>query len=204
MLKLSLIIILPFFFFDQDTRFNSETLHFINDFYKEKSGLYDSIYSAILFNSKSNITCTNFNQNHFRDIVLAINSGSLFFLKNLKKMNWHSKNYFVDCVDYEFCLNSLINRFKIGEFSATPGFDHVTEQDDLPYMVFGRKYLIRAYSKNRIKDTFFSCLKLLFKSLSVRQFGFFINIFKLLTIYIAIQLFIRTIGFLFKEGASRG
>lgn len=186
-------------FFDQDTVFNNETLHFIDNFYKENLGMAVS-YSAVLFNSKSNLASVNDNKKYLKTVSLAINSGSLFVLKNLKEMNWHNDKYFVDCVDYEFCLNSLIHGFEILEFSATPGFDHTSEQDDSEYAVFGSTYLLRAYPKKRIINTCFASLKLLYRSLSVLEMRFFISIFKFIAIYIATQVFVRTLGFIFRKG----
>lgn len=36
---------------------------------------------------------------------IAINSGAVFFLNNLNKLGFHSQKYFVDGVDYKFCLD---------------------------------------------------------------------------------------------------
>ena len=185
-------------FFDQDTIFNSSTLDFINTFYKSNVNL-SSGYSAIIFNSKNANLPKGDSLNIIRNVNLAINSGSLFYLESLKKLNWHNENYFVDCVDYEFCLNSKIHGFKIGEISVTPGFDHTSEQDDIGYKLFGRTYLMRAYSLNRVIDTCWASLKLLCKSFFSGQLNFFLIILKLLTVYIATQLFVNTFGWIFKK-----
>ena len=184
-------------FFDQDTRFNFETLSFIEDYYNNNCDLKNN-YSAILFKATNHLHKKNDDGDNFRDVQLAINSGSLFFLGNLKKLNWHNPNFFVDCVDYDFCLNSQIHGFKIGEFSATPGFDHSTEQDDAEYSVFGRKYLMRAYSRRRILDTTFASFKILYKSLKAARFVFFSQILKLFVTYMITQIFVRTVGSMFK------
>lgn len=189
-------------FFDQDTVFNRVTLDFIDDFYKKNLNLVAE-YSAILFNSKNYVGIDAVDRMQLKDVSLAINSGSLFFLENLKKMNWHNDAYFVDCVDYDFCLNSQINGFKIAEFSATPGFDHSTEQDDSEYLLLGRTFLMRAYSRRRVLDTFSASCKLLFQSLVSRRFKFFFQIFKLFFVYMSTQLFVNTIGSVFKVEGSK-
>lgn len=189
-------------FFDQDTIFTIFTLDFINNFYKKNLNLTVK-YSAILFNSKSYVGIDIEDMTQLKDVSLAINSGSLFFLENVKKINWHSDNYFVDCVDYDFCLNSQINGFKIAEFSATPGFDHSTEQDDSEYLVLGRIFLMRAYSRRRVLDTFSASCKLLFQSLLARRFKFFFQVFKLFFVYVFTQLFVNTIGSVFKVEGSK-
>lgn len=186
-------------FFDQDTVFNVDTLYFIEEYY-ETNLVLGLKYSAILFSSKDYTALDDPNaKNHFKNVSLAINSGSLFFLENVKKLNWHNDRYFVDCVDYEFCLNSQIHGFEIGEFSSTPGFDHSLEQDDVEYNVLGRTFLMRAYSRRRVIDTCSASLKLLFKSIIARRLKFFSEIFKLLIIYIATQIFVRTVGWIFEK-----
>lgn len=189
-------------FFDQDTVFSSVTLDFIDDFYKKNLTLATK-FSAILFNSKSYVGIGAEDVPQLKEVSLAINSGSLFFLENVKTMNWHNDNYFVDCVDYEFCLNSQINGFKIAEFSATPGFDHSTEQDDSEYLVLGRTFLMRAYSRRRVLDTISASCKLLFQSLLAGRFKFFFQIFKLFFVYMSTQLFVNTIGPVFKVEGSK-
>jgi rhamnosyltransferase len=185
-------------FFDQDTIFKSDTLSFIEEFYINRPDL-STKYSAITFNAKKFQSLTNIDSQHIKNVLLVINSGSLFFLGNLKKLNWHNEKYFVDCVDYEFCLNSKISGFEIGGFSFTPGFDHSSEQDDTSYQVFGRTYSMRAYSITRIYDTCSASLKLMLKSIATAQIKFFFVIFRLLAIYIATQLFVRIFGWLFTK-----
>ena len=185
-------------FFDQDTFFSNETLYFIDRFYKENTVL-GNLYSAVVFNSKNKSTGVIDSKKYFRNVSLAINSGSLFFLENLKKINWHNHQFFVDCVDYDFCLNSQIHGFKIGEYSSTPGFDHESEQGNLQYSIQGRIHFMRPYSLARIIDTCSGSLKLLFKAIVVGRIVFFIQIFKFLLIYMGTQLFVRTIGCMFKK-----
>lgn len=192
-------------FFDQDTVFGDDTLNFIEEFYKNNLSLKFE-YSAILFNSKDyseNNTTKTANVTSLRDVPLAINSGSLFFLENMKKIDWHDDKFFVDCVDYDFCLKSEIHGFKIAEFSATPGFDHFTEQNDSEYSVLGRIFLMRSYSRKRVFDTLTASFKLLFRSFKAGRFRFFSHIFKLLFVYMSTQLFVNTIGSVFKVDGSK-
>lgn len=190
-------------FFDQDTIFKSDTLSFIEEFYINHPDL-STKYSAITFNAKKFQSLTDIDSQHIKNVLLVINSGSLFFLENVKKLNWHNEKYFVDCVDYEFCLKSKISGFEIGEFSFTPGFDHSSEQDDTGYQIFGRTYSMRAYSLTRIYDTCSASLKLMLKSIATAQIKFFLVIFRLLVIYIATQLFVRIFGWMFTKGMQGG
>lgn len=177
-------------FFDQDTGFSHETLNFIEEFYKrKKDGL--SEYSAILFNSKSMGDSGISYDENLRDVVLAINSGSLYILNNLERINWHDFNYFVDGVDYKFCLDSARNKLKIGECSWTPGFDHVTEQDDSIYYFLGKAYSFRAYPLSRLVDTIFSNVKLIISSLTSFDFRFASMVTRNFIIYLLSQFLVR-------------
>ena len=175
-------------FFDQDTVFESETLHFIENYYSNNEVL-DSVYSAVIFaapnrQKEKSSEC-------FQDVAVAINSGSLFFLKNLKSIGWHNERYFVDGVDYEFCLNSKRHGLKVGKFMCTPGFDHSTEQADSEYIVFNKAFNFRAYPAFRILDTIKSSFKLMFFALLFHEFAFAAMILRFFSIYMLVQLMVR-------------
>ena len=177
-------------FFDQDTFFTAQTLIAIEEFYTNHHHLVSN-YSSVVFNSRNVEQKDNEFANCFKDVLLSRNSGSLFFLENVKRMNWHNEKYFVDGVDYEFCLNSQLNNFRIGEFSCTPGFDHTVEQGDKEYKFFGKVYSMQVYSLNRIVDTANSSVKLIFRSVLHGRIQFAVRITRLLLIYIVTQLLVR-------------
>jgi len=182
-------------FFDQDTIFDLTTLEFIDDFYNYYLDILHG-YSAIVFNSKKisdTSLNTTVNKFFFKDVLMAINSGSLYFLENLNKINWHNETYFVDCVDYEFCLNSNNNNFKIGECSLAPGFDHETEQDNLKYSFFGKTYLARRYSMSRIIDSCYASLRLIITAIRTRNIIYTIEISRIFAGYLVYQLIARLI-----------
>lgn len=176
-------------FFDQDTIYNLETLEFIENFYLANANI-EKKYSSIVFKSKSKSASDDF---LIKDVLLSISSGSLFFLNVLNKLNWHNQSYFVDCVDYEFCFNSYNNNFKVGEYSPTPGFDHVTEQADSAYILFGKKLMMRKYSPNRVKGTISGYLRLIFTSITTFNFKFAVTVLRSMAIYIYFQLLIRIV-----------
>lgn len=182
---------LALLFFDQDTNFNCETLDFIQKFYIRNNHLATK-YSAIIFNSKENGIKNN-ELDKVKDVLFGISSGSLFYLKNLETLNWHNTNYFVDCVDYEFCLNSDNNNFKIGEYSNTPGFDHISGQPDKKYMIFGKERLMRKYSKKRFYDYLNGSAKLIFQSIKTMNFKYAKASLRSLLIYLYFQIIIRII-----------
>lgn len=177
-------------FFDQDTVFDICTLRFIEEFYTHnKSKLAD--YSAVCFNAKHYPDRMDPNPFGFNDVLMAINSGCLFLLENVKKLNWMNERYFVDCVDYEFCLNSSNNNLRIGECSNTPGFDHDMEQEDVKYFIFGKERKLRQYPTKRILDTLFASIKLIFTSILTRNNAFTAAITRSLAGYIFWQLVSR-------------
>lgn len=180
-------------FFDQDTVFENNTLNFIEDFYDNSINI-TSAYSAIVFNSKKSKGPAGENKFMFKDVVLARSSGSLFFLENLKKIGWHNERYFVDCVDYEFCLRSNNNNLKIGECSMTPGFDHESDQPDVKYVIFGKERLLREYSLNRVFDTVSASVKLFFTSIITGNILFSYAISRSFVLYIYWQILVRLIN----------
>jgi len=169
-------------FFDQDTSFNLQTISFIQNYFYRHSHLAQT-YSAIVFSGgKSSV---------LEDVNVAINSGSLFVLKNVEKIGWHNESYFVDGVDYEFCFRSCLTGFKIAKYSGAPYFDHESEQPDRVISIFGKRLLIRKYSKGRIKDSVHSYLRLLYTALRLGDFKFFFIFLRSFVIYLFGQLLAR-------------
>ena len=177
-------------FFDQDTVFDRSTLDFIEEFHAKNAEMAAG-YSAIVFNAKR--------EKMFKDVLLARSSGSLFFLENLKKINWHNEKYFVDCVDYEFCLRSSNNGLKIGECSGAPGFDHESEQPDVERVIFGKKFLMRKYSASRMLDATLASLRLLAASIRDWNLPMSYAVLRSLVIYISFQFLARIMNITGRE-----
>lgn len=174
-------------FFDQDSVFTKHTLLFIDNFYATHTDLKGS-HSAVVFNANRK---SNEQNGCLTDVLLTINSGSLFYLNNLKALGWHNERYFVDGVDYEFCLRSRQRGFKVAEYNCTPGFDHATEQPDEQYRVFGKAYPMRAYALSRIQDVSTSSFKLIFSALVSGDIKFAFRITKHLIVFIGMQTIVR-------------
>lgn len=178
-------------FFDQDSVFDVRTLDFIERFQLEQPEL-GRTHSAVVFHARK--STTQGKGDCFRDVPLAINSGSLFYLDKLKALDWHNAKYFVDCVDYEFCLRSKRMGFRIGEYSCTPGFDHSIEQPDKIYTLFGWRYAMRAYSPTRIWDKSRSSLKLIGSAFFSGEIAFAMSVARLFAIYMAVQVLVRVLN----------
>lgn len=169
-------------FLDQDTGISQQTLKFISatsqclpiDILQE--------YAALVFNGKIA------DNSSIQEVPLAISSGSLFNLSVLKKIGWHNENYFVDCVDYEFCIRARRHGFKIGQISNTPDFDHVTEQPDRCINIIGRRVLVRRYSASRIKDTLGAYTKLIAGGIFSNSLSDTLMLIRSASIYIGNQL----------------
>lgn len=181
-------------FFDQDTKFNLETFSFIRDVYTEKSVDLMLNYTAICFSGSSNKNHNSPVDISYEDVDLTINSGSLFLLKNLEKIGWHNSSYFVDGVDYEFCLRSHIYGFRVGRFFNTPHFDHETEQPDTIVSIFGKRLLIRKYSFARMRDGISSYIRLIYSSAKNGQFKYALIFCRSFSIYIFGQVLARILG----------
>lgn len=144
-------------FLDQDTAITKNTIGFINDFVVKHGGEYVANYLLILFQQLSNREEGLL----VRDVELAISSGSLFYLSNLRLIGWHNESYFVDGVDYEICLRARRFGFKIGVFGGTPGFDHSEEQPDQKAVFFKKEFLTRPYTVRRIQDALIAYARLI-------------------------------------------
>lgn len=181
-------------FFDQDTGFSADTLNFIVGFYKHNNTELKA-FSMMNFNSNDIILSSIKESNvyNFSECDLVINSGSLINLKALKDIGWHDTSYFVDGVDYKFCLDSVIRGYKIGVCGFTPGFDHVTEQDDKTYSLFGKQIRARKYNPSRVRDSISSFTRLISASIINMNFKYFNIFMRQFVIYIMIQSYVRLV-----------
>lgn len=175
-------------FFDQDTIFNEKTVSFIQEFINKDLRKFKDEYVVITFES-TNIDGISENKPcQILDVDLTINSGSLFILSNLKRIGWHNEKYFVDGVDYEMCTRASAKGFKVGKCINTPGFNHISEQPDKIYKVFGVKLILRRYPFSRIMDIISSSIKLIFSLMISGQLKFSIKIFRSLLISLVGQV----------------
>lgn len=169
-------------FWDQDTNFNQKTL---NAICLGKDKLKDFPNTAsITFNSK--------NTNGVQETILSINSGTLFSLKALFQIGWHSKKIFVDCVDYDFCVKARRKGFVLRHSGPTEGLDHINGQDVPVGSIFGKKsLLLRKYGIRRVKTTIKETCKLILKSAVYFDIRAFLALLKFLLIYCLFQCLSR-------------
>ena len=158
-------------FFDQDTKFSIETINFTmqlaqSEFYKKYAAVS---FSEMNFFSASNSELSLINPLcSVKETVLIRNSGTLFNLQDLKKINWFNKDFFVEGVDYEFCLRCLNHKLKLALINNVPGFDHESDQGNANYKIFGLNLIGRKYPKQRIREVCLSSIQLIY--LGLRNF----------------------------------
>lgn len=181
-------------FFDQDTKFTIETINYISTCFFELKDDFNS-YAAIQFSQKG-ISVVVEEKFKLEQKKLLISSGSLFNLKNLKNLNWHNTNYFVDGVDYDLCLRAHSEGYLLGEIATAPGFDHITGQADKEYLFFGKKIYLRKYNASRIKDVTRSYICLILKSFFGYNFKYSILFIKSIALFFIFQLLQRVLSFL--------
>jgi rhamnosyltransferase len=80
---------------------------------------------------------------------LMVSSGTLFQLENLEKTGWHNENWFLECVDYEWCGRALHRGFSLGYVTGCMGIDHEVLQPIDSVWWAGKTRAFRVYSWRR-------------------------------------------------------
>jgi len=143
-------------YFDQDTIFSLTSLQFINT-WMMLHGATMKPCSAVQFKTVEAASPTMEGLHYAR---LLISSGSMFVIENLAKLGWHDPAFFVEGVDYKFCLDSVSNGFRLGEVTHCPGIDHESPQPGNRLNIFGREFTYRLYPQHRQKQFIRALVKL--------------------------------------------
>jgi rhamnosyltransferase len=163
-------------YFDQDTVFTSDTLDYISEFVslvegeEGKTNKRIERISSITFRDQKKSSCSDtfeFSGRTMQIVDFTINSGSLFFLERLKEIGWHNSKYFIDGVDYSYCLEAAAAGYYIAEINGVPGLNHSIEQGDCLHKFLGCSFVGRRYPLYRRKDFLFSSNKLIFRAMRV-------------------------------------
>lgn len=148
-------------FFDQDTRFTADTLDYARSLLQRHVAQMKASHAAMMLQAPRGGSADH----QPIDTLLAISSGTLFFLRNVARIGWHNPRYFVDGVDYEFCLRARSRNYRIAVCSGAPGFDHVSDQADTTRILFGRHLRLRKYPRSRLVDSLSAYVRLAATSL---------------------------------------
>jgi rhamnosyltransferase len=190
-------------YFDQDTFFNKRTLLFINNYLEALLNTKDVTLSSVVcttfrdlplkYRNWNNINNISFNNQVLHSVYFTINSGSLYMLDKFLNYNWFDNDFFVDGVDYAFCINSKKNKLQILEIYDVPGLDHDSEQGNVYIKIFGKSISGRSYNIKRNLDFISSHIKLIFKSFSLFSPKATFFLIKSTLYYIILQLIFKVI-----------
>lgn len=153
-----------FIYFDQDTVVDEIAWRRILGSYKD--------YFQI-----RNLGMLNYSGNSDGGSSIVINSGSLFSMNVLKYIGYHDKSFFVEGLDYEFCLRLNSNGLNIVKVLCE-GIDHVSLQDGFTIKCFSKVIQLRVYGKQRMIDFNRSHKRLIFSSLRMYKFRFLLFFLK--------------------------
>lgn len=129
-------------FLDQDTKVNLKSLMTQLQSIILK---FESQKTAVLF-LRSDKFCDRLHGE------LITNSGALFSVDNFFEAGGFNENYFLDGLDYDFCLNVWRKGFKIFNIPLNHCFDHVSLQEGRSFRFMGKALNIRRYSDIRYKE----------------------------------------------------
>lgn len=162
-------------FLDQDTIIDLEVLMgLLSDYIENK----DAEKTAIFFLRASNESIRPYGE-------LLTNSGSLFHVRIFEKLGGFNQQYFLDGLDYEFCLRVWRGGFQIINLPLQNHFDHTTLQDGVTKRFFGRELNIRRYSSSRYNEMSIAFRDILLDILTNREW---VLLSKFIKSYVAFQL----------------
>lgn len=100
---------------------------------------------------------------------VAISSGCLFSLDVIRRTGEHDPTYFVEGVDYEFCLRLREEGLRI-QTVFIDGIDHLSLQDGITRNIAGIDFKLRYYGLERLRDFNKSHGKLILRSIRARDY----------------------------------
>lgn len=103
----------------------------------------------------SNIIAIHLNSKRakiYKEGEFIINSSTVFNLVNFFHIGGMSKDYFVDGLDYDFCIRSWQSTYMIQSLPFAKYFDHHSGQDGINIKIGGISLNIRKYPASRYKE----------------------------------------------------
>lgn len=155
-----------YIYFDQDTSVSLDTWRFVLDTYLQ---LYKNNDIGLIFYGKGVSNNSN----------IVISSGCLFSINIIKLIGYHDRTFFVEGVDYEFCLRLRMFNLRIVGMQSV-GIDHDSLQDESFFSFLHSRIRLRIYGNRRLLDFNHAHFRLLHKSLMANQYRmhfFFIKSF---------------------------
>jgi rhamnosyltransferase len=116
----------------------------------------------------------------FSDVVVS--SGCVFSSEVIQRVGKHCPSYFVEGVDYDYCLRLKIAGLKVHNIYCTD-IDHQSLQDGHVVQFLGRPLSYRIYGSARMRDFNASHFKLIWKSLATGKIRFLLFFIKSLILF---------------------
>ncbi len=134
-------------YFDQDTLFTAKSLHWIQAWLSLHNA---DLLDVAVINFQANSTQQTPENARNQNAHLLISSGSVFCLPAVKKIGWHNRAYFLECVDYELCARAHFANLRLLQVHGCPEIDHSSLQPTNEVQVMGKKVTFRLYPWVRI------------------------------------------------------
>ncbi|MFN3530373.1 MAG: hypothetical protein ACK417_10680 [Bacteroidia bacterium] len=172
-------------YFDQDTLFTANTLVWMAEWLAAHRPVD---FAAIQFTSTATDTTVALPQPTRHRLL--INSGCLFYLRPLAKIGWHDADFFVEGVDYKFCLDAAYHKYLLGMIATAPDIDHEQLQPMTTRYFLGRHYRFRKYPWLRRKNFSWALLRLAGKALQRGQWAYgYVFLRNLLSLWVSQAFF---------------
>lgn len=147
-------------YFDQDTTFTAESLACIADFLE--SGYYTTAFAAIRFAEAAHSLAGKARPQPQR---LLLSSGMLFQLSATSR---HDPSFFVEGVDYQYCLDAAVNGYQLG-LVGCEGIRHESVQPEELYIAGPFQKAYRPYPTGRNLEMTKAYLRLLGRAMWHQQ-----------------------------------
>jgi rhamnosyltransferase len=177
---------------DQDTCFSVHSLAWMAERLQENEGKFLKT-AAVQFKGGASFSSLTVQP-------LLINSGSAFYLPNLAAWGGPDPSFFVECVDYKFCLDAAYAGFELWQATGCPDFDHERLQPVLRYPWRKGTVAFRPYPWQRHKSFVKALLRLIYIAASRKQFVYTRIFARNILTHLSTQLLAE----LFKQGARLG
>jgi len=102
---------------DQDTDFNQDTLDWLDHWLMVHPEALHQWAALNFLPSKKVGDC-------IEPTKLMVSAGTLFAMQSLPEIGWHNPQWFLECVDYEWCGRALNSGHRLGRVKGCLGLDH--------------------------------------------------------------------------------
>lgn len=152
-------------YFDQDTIFSLKSLGFIHDWLQSHA---DRQLAAIHFQSAQ----LPYSEGGFKVAKLFFNTACWFDLDKLHHIGWHDASFFVEGVDYKFCLDASSAGYILGIVGGAPDLDHDSLQPTERARLFGKEWVMRLYPPWRLRGFTWALTRLIWYSIGRKRFDY--------------------------------